>query len=222
MTLGFSGYWSRLWQRPKVHFLGASRRSIPNKSYFKQQIYAAYRRAKKSIPVFEIDVVVQVLPSLTIPEIGIGGYSPSFNLLYIYLDPTNSRFSHSLRIDLMPIVAHELMHCARWRGPGYGVTLGEAIVSEGLALQFESAIRGGPPWYAVALKEDDLLHVEREARANWHRTDYDRRAWFAGPVEGGPHPYKGYSLGYRIVGQKMELWGLGSGAIWARPADQFL
>ncbi|MES0476805.1 MULTISPECIES: DUF2268 domain-containing putative Zn-dependent protease [Citrobacter freundii complex] len=46
-----------------------------------------------------------------------------------------------------------LHHAARWQGPGYGSTLGEALVSKGLADHFSLELFGGEPelWERLSL-----------------------------------------------------------------------
>ena len=53
------------------------------------------------------------------------------------LDPDNPNFAASLEGGAVHRhIVHEVHHCLRMAGPGYGWTLGEALVSEGLAGQF--------------------------------------------------------------------------------------
>ncbi len=96
-------------------------------------------------------------------------------------------------------LAHELHHSSRIRtGPGYGRTLGEAMVSEGLADHFANeAFSTTPPQpWASSLSEN-------QEHAVWQRAEpqlwsaHDHRLWFFG----GPDipRWAGYSLGYSIV-----------------------
>ena len=66
-------------------------------------------------------------------------------------------------MELAPPIAQELLHCAWWRGPGYGTMLGEALVSEELALHFEILFRGKALLRAAA-SEAQLLKLQHEAR----------------------------------------------------------
>ncbi|MFD2813587.1 DUF2268 domain-containing putative Zn-dependent protease [Paracoccus aerius] len=42
-------------------------------------------------------------------------------------------------------LVRQLAHLLRWNGPGYGRSLGEALVSEGLAGHFVLQVLGGQP-----------------------------------------------------------------------------
>ena len=78
---------------------------------------------------------------------GIGGCAPAPGQIQITLDPARYAPEPFIRT-----LVHELHHLIRWDGPGYGKTLGEALVSEGLAGHFVLQVLGGKPdpWDAVA------------------------------------------------------------------------
>lgn len=213
--------WLRYSRLVRIHILDANKLKIPYQSTIRRLIYRAYHFSRQALPIGAIDVVVQVQTELTLPEIGIGGYSPSAYLSFIFINPSNSQLENTLLQHLPAIVSHEFMHCARWLGPGYGTTLGEALVSEGLALQFEATLRGEAPWYAQTLNTEALAQSEQEARADWQRSDYDRMSWFSPFSTNGNPPYRGYSLGYHLVARGMLTTGLSASQMWDRPAMDF-
>ena len=86
----------------------------------------------------------------------------------------------------------------RWDARGYGRSLGEAFVSEGLADKFSESVTGAldAPWTHALVDSDwrSLLdHAEREI----NREDYDHAAWFFGT--GNLPRWAGYTIGYRLV-----------------------
>jgi len=83
-------------------------------------------------------ITVSVDASQAIPEIGVGGYTdPKGGNVDLWIDPHRARLRQVLETWIPASVAHELDHSSRIRtGPGYGYTLGEAMVSEGLADRF--------------------------------------------------------------------------------------
>jgi uncharacterized protein YjaZ len=95
--------------------------------------------------------------------------------------------------QLQASIAHEMHHLARWQNPGYGKTLGEAVVSEGIAMYFEE-LRSGwtPPWANGKLKSSEY----RKAIHEWHKEDYDHSDWF---YDGSHGKWAGYTLGYKIA-----------------------
>ncbi len=98
-------------------------------------------------------------------------------------------------------LAHELHHSSRVRmGPGYGITLAEALVTEGLADHFVAeAFPDTPPQpWDDALSEDQETEVWERAQAVLEVPyGYDHRAWFFG--RGDLPRWAGYTLGYRIA-----------------------
>jgi uncharacterized protein YjaZ len=111
----------------------------------------------------------------------------------------------ALRMWLPATLAHELHHSRRiQRGPGYGATLGEALVSEGLADAFvHEAFPSTPsqPW-DHALSESQLeatwLRAKSELWSPYSVKEHQR--WFFG-VGGDVPRWAGYSLGYWLVSQ---------------------
>ncbi|WP_411911731.1 DUF2268 domain-containing putative Zn-dependent protease [Rhodovulum sulfidophilum] len=97
--------------------------------------------------------------------------------------PRSSRQRHGEPLERT--IVHELHHALRWRGPGYGRTLGEALVTEGLAGHFAQQLYGGPPekWES-SLDAEGLAQAESDAAAAWDDEAYDHAAWFFGTA---PH-----------------------------------
>jgi uncharacterized protein YjaZ len=145
----------------------------------------------KKIAATNIDVVVVDAPYNTINEIGIGGYTPSGNLIYISIDP-----SHDItREDLIMGYLHEMHHAMRWRKPGYGNSLKEVLFTEGLATLFEEEVTGITPIYAKA--EVSNINVE-----NINKTidsdNYNHHEIFITGNSLYPRWF-GYSYGYSIA-----------------------
>ena len=148
-----------------------------------------------------IDVYVNA--ALTIPGTGVGGFTDQKGTVFIGIDPApGGSLKSALETWLPATVAHELHHSSRIRiGPGYGGTLGGALVSEGLADHFAQEVFPDTP----PLPFDHALSAREEARA-WQMAQpilgaphgYDHRAWFFGA--GNLPRWTGYTLGYDITG----------------------
>ena len=90
-------------------------------------------------------------------------------------------------------VNHELHHMARWKNPGYGETLGGALLSEGIATYYEEKVSGwSPPWTKAQVSNDSVEVALQE----WDDKEYDHNAWF---FEGPYGKWVGYGLGYRLA-----------------------
>lgn len=175
------------------------------------------------LPLPSLDIAVERGLGEVIPEIGTAAHVQSPTSVWLTLDPDNPNFEASLRTgDVRRTIVHEVHHCLRMAGPGYGATLGEALVSEGLAGQFVSHLFGTPPEPWESAVSDAELAANRPDPAALAGTDHDHGAWFYGC--GGRYPrWLGYTLGYRIVGNWLEAGAAPDGDTWVNvPADAVL
>lgn len=130
---------------------------------------------------------------------GIGGRTPDATTVEIFVDPAYPDLANVLAARLPGMVAHEMHHVFRWRGPGYGRTLLEAMVSEGLADRFSIELLGVPvpPW-SDALTPTEAAAMLDLARPELDATSYDHARWFFGSTPQVPR-WTGYTLGYDFV-----------------------
>ncbi len=188
----------------------------------REQICASIARAETRVTdicgPLSLDIVVQNIPGRVIPELGLVGFAPTSSLVQMTFDATNDSLADKVGEPLERMVAHEVNHVLRWRGPGYGATLGEAIISEGLAGQFTRQLYANAPEHWEVPEEDDLLHLD-DVLADWGAR-YDHAVWFFGAGD-KPH-WLGYRLGYRIVGRHIEASGKNAADLTQTPAIDFL
>ena len=163
-------------------------------------VRAAIERASTLLGDVRTGLTVVVDPKRTITGIGVGGYTdPNTGDVTISLDGAPDA---RIRTWLPVTLAYELDHVSRVnRGPGYGSTLLEVMVTEGMADAFATqAFPDAPehPW-AEALSP-------RQLRTLWGRAQpsldelMDVRSygeWFSG--KGRLPPWTGYSIGSGIV-----------------------
>jgi hypothetical protein len=150
-------------------------------------------------------------PGRVIPEIGMVGYAPSATHFSLTFDSTNPHFAPSLADGtLRRQVAHEVHHCLRHAGPGYGQSLGEALVSEGLAGQFVNRLYDTPPepWEKALAPRDAWRFLPDERTLG--SSMYNHSAWFFGT--GGYPRWLGYTLGYLLAGRWRALEPEANGA----------
>lgn len=177
---------------------------------------------RAQLPLGQVDVIVQVNPYGATAELGVGGYSPGAHTVFLSLDPDHPAFEATWARELPPMLAHELHHCARWTGPGYGSSLLEALVSEGLAQQFEREFRNGQaPIYARALTDEQLEILGRRAQLEYDVSPHDHAAWFYGSADLGLPRWTGYTLGFELVGRHLASTGSTAADAWTWPADGF-
>jgi uncharacterized protein YjaZ len=156
------------------------------------------RQVIKVLPLTAVTIIVAPDPKRAIPKYGMGGYAPNANTVFIYLDLTFPEFSRVLSDRLRSTLVHEFHHCMRWRGPGYGRTLFEAIITEGLADHFALELLGtNHPW-SNNFPRDETAKFLALAQAEFDSKAYNHRRWFFGGDQTLPW-WTGYTLGFRLV-----------------------
>lgn len=148
-----------------------------------------------------LTITVYQNPSEVIPETGYGGYAITGEWVCIYVDPKNKKFSFKdiVEKNLPGAIFHEMNHVARFRSVGYGDTLLEVIISEGIASVFEKEQWKPiiPPWTKFDEKEiANLLKIVRKRDKKKDRT-YNHGEWFFG--RGKLPRWSAYKIGTYIV-----------------------
>lgn len=185
----------------RLHWLEADGDLSPWREAIANEIEAGYRAMTALLSATRIDILVQRRAGEVIPETGTTGMSLRASLFSITIDPDNPNFARSLESgELQRTAVHEAHHCLRMGGPGYGSTLGEALVSEGLAGRFVSHVFGAPPDRWECAVDDETLARHRPDPNELAALSYDHASWFFGS-DGIRPRWLGYTLGYQIVGQ---------------------
>lgn len=174
-----------------LHLMNARSGLTPVMSEIRAAAREAIARAGDHLDLPRFDLLVRQGPDV-IPEWGVRGRTPAPALIELTLDP--ARFQPATVIRTL---VHECHHLVRWDGPGYGRSLGEALVSEGLAGHFVQHVLAGPPdpWDAV----QPAPGLARQAASAWDRLDFNHARWFLG--KGDIRKWAGYGLGYRLVAE---------------------
>ncbi len=151
------------------------------------------------LPINNLLIRVIANPSMVIPEIGVGGFNPNSSEVLLWIDSEFPGIANSINTELGPQLSHELHHAMRRRSVGYGSTLGQAIISEGLADHFSIEVSGiDPPLWSKALSDSELSNWISIASDSWTDDNYNHGAWFVGTSKDIPR-WTGYSIGYRLV-----------------------
>ena len=131
---------------------------------------------------------------------GSGGFAPNSEWIRIAIDPFRREKDVEYIIkNIVPLnVYHEMNHVARWNKPGYGSTLLDAIISEGLAVVFaeENWDFFEAPWGKYGKKEIKKYMELLNKRSKNKDNNYNRAEWFFG--KGKPN-WLGYKLGSFII-----------------------
>lgn len=173
-----------------------------NLNQFIDQIETEFKNSiqkiEKIFPNQKIDIVVYDNPFGTIPEYGIGGYTPYHHLIFISLDPNFPNLKKTISEQFSRTLAHEIHHAVRTKYVGYGNNLLEALVSEGLADHFDLEInQKKSQLWNTALNEKQLIKFEKLATKEYFNKNYNHDNWFFGSKN--IPKWTGYTLGFELV-----------------------
>lgn len=202
----------------KIHTLDAHGALTDHRAWLEAAITSAHAAAEEHLAQGPLDVVLRASRRV-IPEKGHLGVAPEPGVVFVNVDPENPALLANAERSLERGVVHELHHAARWDGPGYGQTLGEALVSEGLAGWFVQQVYGAPPEPWESLPDDEVRPFLQNARDQWDAQPYDHGAWFFGMSE--QPRWLGYSPGFRIVGRHLSTHGGTASGLASADAEDF-
>lgn len=158
-------------------------------------------KASRLLGISYVNITVYPNPNFVVLETGEGGYAVSGDWFQIYIDPTRpeKELVKIINKNIPLTIYHELNHVARWNKTGYGSTLPEAIISEGLASVFvaENWNKANSPWIKYSQEEIDKLIQIYQKRDKNSDGKYNHDDWFYGT--GDLPKWAGYKLGFRIV-----------------------
>jgi len=151
--------------------------------------------------VSSVNITVYPNAGFTIPETGEGGYTVSGDWFHIYIDPTKkkSEIRNTIEKIIPETIYHEMSHVARWNTTGYGLSLLDAIITEGLATVFadEQWSDYEAPWAHSSKKEIiSLLNIFKQ-RDKKKDDFYNHEEWFYG-TDNLPR-WIGYKIGFHVI-----------------------
>lgn len=189
------------WQ---LHWLEAEGDLRRWRSEITAEVDAAHAAVSRVLTPPRLDVLVRRLSGGVIPEIGMVGHAYRRSLFALTCDPDNANFSNCLADGTFRRqVVHEVHHCLRMAGPGYGRNLGEAFISEGLAGHFVRLLFDNPPEPWECALDPDCLQTYFPDPPALKAAEYDHAAWFFGASNHRPR-WTGYTLGYAVVGRWLD------------------
>jgi uncharacterized protein YjaZ len=204
-----------------LHILNADRSLDAWAQRIELAFSASIALVSSRIPVGDVDVVVYNDHEYVVPELGVSGFCTSPRRLYLPLDVDHPNLSTTFERVFQSFLAHELHHCARRRIDGFAETLGQALVTEGLACCFEAELPGGSvPIYATRIAGRELvdLAVQAEAERELPLSGYGK--WFFGEREPEIPNHAGYTLGYELVSKWLRRHGQTAASCYAIRASQ--
>ena len=179
-----------------LHLCDARGTLTAHAKWLTRAIEETHARVAPRLSLGPVDVVVRAARDV-IPQKGHVGHAPGPGVILVTLDPDNPALERNTAQSFERMLAHEMHHAARWDGPGYGSTLGAALVTEGLAGHFVEELYGLPLELWETAVADALLTHRETIRSLWDDAGYDHNEWFFGT---GAYPqWLGYSAAYQLV-----------------------
>ncbi len=181
-----------------LHFLNARGTIGPLETLMRATLREAHGMIGARGQPILLDVVVRGEAGPAAARLAVMGYAPGPGVIELILDLSAAGDQEYLRAEVLKTMFHEYHHALRWEGPGYGNTLGEALVTEGLAQAFVHEMIDCPPepWETMP-HGVDLAQLCQRADAAFEDADYAHEAWFFGA--GDLPEWTGYALGRALV-----------------------
>jgi Predicted Zn-dependent protease (DUF2268) len=166
-----------------------------------QLVAGALNRINALLPGPPTVIVVQIgKPSKLIPQAGVNGFtSQATGQIILQLGRTaQSSLAQTLHLWLPRDLAHEVNHSVRiLGGTGFGATLLQQTISEGIATAFDQAAFPGPPDpFAQAITPAQECTLWEKVKPQLGATNLYNLWMFGGP--GVPH-WTAFTIGYHIV-----------------------
>jgi len=186
-----------------------------------ENIIQGIEATDRYIDVENVEFRVLVFPERTIPRIGMSGVAPNRHQIYILLDPDHPKLYEAIDTHIYQTIPHEYHHTMRYRTVGYGESLFESLISEGLACHFAMEVcKIEAPQYCVAYNKETIAKWMTVAEKMWFQKEFDYYDWFVGRTK--PKNI-GYALGYKLVKDYLDLHsGSKSSSLYSMSANQFL
>ena len=184
----------------------------------------ALQKMESIFGVNDVLVKVEENPENTIPETGVGGFTPDSHTIFVYYDTSNTNLKDNLRGKIKSTVAHEFHHAIRNRSFSWKEdTLLGAMVTEGLADHFDIEVNGGgpKPW-SVAFADREIEMVRKIAEQEFDSREYNHNEWFFGSEDKNIPKWAGYAIGFKLVGDYLQKTGKKPSILASEPAETFL
>lgn len=152
--------------------------------------------AMSVLKIKNINVSIYPNKEWCIKETGDGGYTAASDWVQLFIDPSKKNSFHSILKNSFPAnIYHEIHHSKRMSCAGYGETLLEVVVSEGLAMHFAKKMYPQfiPPW--TKYRDEELKEMFRLFNKHKNKT-FDYSEWFLGY---GKQHWLGYKIGFHLV-----------------------
>ena len=184
------------WQ---LHWLEAEGDLSKWREQIATEVAATYTIVSRLITPPRLDILLQ-RGGMVIAEIGMVGQAYRKGLFALTLDPDNPNFTACLGDGtLRRQITHEVHHCLRMGGPGYGRYPRRGVGQRRFGWPLHSSAVQQSPGTVGMCCDGQRLDAHRPDKETLSAKWYNHAEWFFGTGSRRPR-WLGYTLGYRIVG----------------------
>jgi hypothetical protein len=194
-------------------------------SRYRRKVTAAIRfaldAARKSLKYTRpIGVAVFEAPKdQVISGLGLAGSAIGKAGIEIRINFDKKTFGEKSALELKASISHEATHLVRENSVGYGLTLLDALVSEGVACYFEKYLFPARKIPYIAPIKGELKFL-KHAQTIFNRKDFSYSDWFFGSKN--IPKWAGYRVGYLLVKNFAEKKSIPLSELARMPSDKFL
>ncbi|NBD74090.1 hypothetical protein GVX82_03545 [Patescibacteria group bacterium] len=206
------------------HFLKTNRELIGIAEQMREIFDATAEKVVSLTEEVETDIVVRNSPQNSIPELGISGqYTKDARCIDVYVDLHNTHLKDNFETEVARTLIHEYMHVVREQYvPWENGTLLDSLIAEGLTQSFEIEVQPElpPSIYATSFNDQELADLWSKAKDILDQRGWINDEWFFGSDE--IKRWSGYSLGFKLVQDKIKESGLKPSELYKLPSTDFL
>lgn len=169
----------------------------------------------------DVIILIDTDPHMIDPNIGVGGYTDDKNHIQLSIDPSHKNLSDK---ELFATLVHELSHVKRAYGPGYGTTLFDYMIFEGLGVAFEEEVCKSNtyyPKYLRSLHDTKQLVKSFSYMFDYDDDQYDHMDFIIGNKEKGIPEFAVYSMGLFFVEQYLSRTNKHASEVLLAPSKIF-
>lgn len=185
---------SEICKNGNIHLIGVPDRHVEAVSRIAKETLDAAKGLLQYSNQVEV-VIIEAQDFFVIPQLGITGSAIGKSCIEIKIDFCRKDLDNIINIEIPATVYHELSHLVRENKLGYGNTLLDSMVSEGVACYIEKSVIPREIPYIQPIKDEDSFWTK--AKESFDDSKYNHSAWFFGAGE-LPN-WIGYRLGYLLV-----------------------
>ena len=138
---------------------------------------------------------------------GIGGYSLSPYRVELLLDCDRDDLESVIESELLAVLAHEIHHSIRIARGIPSETLGQQIITEGMACHFEVVVTGGKtPSLFDNLIDHDWRTLLEQMKPLLDKKNQSINKYFLGSDPNEFPKYAGYWVGFNLISQYLKKY----------------